>query len=100
MAGGTTRTLKRLAARGPWRAVLLAVLLTALLPGARLAAQSPPRNESGRHGVSLRAQVAAPPVWSRSAYHLPPPEGSESRLLVRPTLEQFRQLQPGDWIQV
>src|SRR5229473_5463239 len=100
MAGGTTRTLKRLAARGPWRAVLLAVLLTALLPGAQLAAQSPPGNESGSHVVSLRAQVAAPPVWSGSAYDLPLREVSESGLLVRGSIEQFRNLEPGDWVEV
>src|SRR5882757_6592313 len=82
MAGRTTR-------------VLIALAAAAIVVVPRLLAQDP-----SVQAVTLRAQVAASPVWSGSTYVLPLRESTAPGTLVRGTLEQFRRVEPGDWVEI
>ncbi len=49
--------------------------------------------------VSVRAQVAATPIWALGTYYLPLRDASEHGLLLNGRLEQLKELDPGDWIE-
>jgi signal transduction histidine kinase/CheY-like chemotaxis protein len=49
--------------------------------------------------ITVRAQVAAPPLWAGSAYYLPLRDSSEHGLLLRGDHDRFASYEPGDFIE-
>jgi signal transduction histidine kinase len=49
--------------------------------------------------VTVRAQVASPPLWALGMYYLPLRDASEHGLILRGEHERFSSYEPGDWIE-
>jgi signal transduction histidine kinase len=50
--------------------------------------------------VAVRGQVATGPVWALGTYYVPLRDPTDHGLLMRGDREQFRDLLPGDWVEV
>ena len=49
--------------------------------------------------VTVRAQVASPPIWAFGIYYLPLRDSSEHGLILRGEHDRFSSYEPGDWIE-
>jgi signal transduction histidine kinase/CheY-like chemotaxis protein len=49
--------------------------------------------------VTVRAQIAAPPIWAFGMYYLPVRDASEHGLILRGEHDRFASYEPGDWIE-
>ena len=49
--------------------------------------------------VTVRAQIASPPVWAFGMYYLPLRDASEHGLILRGEHDRFASFEPGDWIE-
>src|ERR1700722_2350757 len=49
--------------------------------------------------VTVRAQIASPPVWAFGMYYLPLRDSSEHGLILRGEQDRFASFEPGDWIE-
>lgn len=49
--------------------------------------------------VTVRAQVASPPLWALGMYYLPLRDSSEHGLVLRGERDQFANYEPGDWVE-
>jgi signal transduction histidine kinase len=49
--------------------------------------------------VTVRAQIAAPPIWAYGTYYLPLHDSSEHGLILRGDRDQFNAFEPGDWVE-
>jgi signal transduction histidine kinase len=49
--------------------------------------------------VTVRAQVASPPIWAFGMYYLPLRDSSEHGLILRGEHEQFASYEQGDWVE-
>jgi len=49
--------------------------------------------------VTVRAQVAAPPIWAFGTYYLPVRDASDHGLILRGEHDRFASYETGDWIE-
>jgi signal transduction histidine kinase len=49
--------------------------------------------------ITVRAQVASPPMWAFGMYYLPLRDSSEHGLILRGDRDRFLSYEPGDWIE-
>jgi signal transduction histidine kinase len=49
--------------------------------------------------ITVRAQVASPPIWAFGMYYLPLRDSSEHGLILRGDHDRFSTYEPGDWIE-
>src|SRR5258708_4539560 len=66
------------------------------------ASRSGPEMSAAYEGrlVTVRAQVAAGPVWALGTYYLPLRDATDHGLLLRGEREQFANLAPGDDVEI
>jgi signal transduction histidine kinase/CheY-like chemotaxis protein len=49
--------------------------------------------------ITVRAQVASPPMWAFGMYYLPLCDSSEHGLILKGDRDRFASYEPGDWIE-
>ncbi len=90
------------------RAILGLALLTSAIAGAQtVITLEQAASRTGRdfaavyegRRVTVRAQVAAPPVWALDTYYLPLRDQSDHGLVARGDRQRFEGIAPGDWIE-